>query len=361
MAENELKLYSCEYIMDTAMTRNKFIVDKMLYAGLYILAGAPKVGKSWLALDLCISVASGKQFLKQETNKGQVLYLALEDSLLRLQSRVYEFTDEPVDGLNFAILASSIGSGLEEQLNEVKQQRPELKLIVIDTLQKVRGDSEPSYTSDYKELSSLKALADKLMLAIVLVHHTRKTYDNDPFNMISGTTGLSGCVDGSMVLMESKRGSRKGKLCCVGRDIENLELNVEFIDHRWSVTDSVAPFVLDTFPLVVHDLMLNEKKFVGSASMLCELFYTKYGEKYFPNRLTRDLVQHTAELFELGVAYRSRRSHGSRVIELTYDGEHDSGQGSLLYSKVTEEKTEESARQLCLIQQIEPVIGSVAG
>ena len=274
---------------------------------------------------------------------------------------MYEFTDEPVDGLDFAILANSIGGGLEEQLNEVKQQRPELKLIVIDTLQKVRGDGEPSYTSDYKELSSLKALADKLMLAIVLVHHTRKTYDNDPFNMISGTTGLSGCVDGSMVLMETKRGSRKGKLCCVGRDIENLELNVEFKDHHWSVTDSVAPFVLDTFPLAVHDLMLNEKKFVGSASMLCELFYTKYGEKYFPNRLTRDLVQHTADLLELGIAYHSRRSHGSRVIELTYDGEHDSGQGSLLYSKVTEEKPEESARQLCLIQQIEPVIGSIAG
>ena len=93
MAEKELKLYSCEYIMDTAMTRNKFIVDKMLYSGLYILAGAPKVGKSWLALDLCISLASGKQFLKHETNKGETLYLALEDSLLRLQNRVYEFTD----------------------------------------------------------------------------------------------------------------------------------------------------------------------------------------------------------------------------------------------------------------------------
>ena len=94
----------------------------MMYPGLYILAGAPKIGKSWLALDLCMSVANGEQFLKHDTNTGQVLYLSLEDNLLRLQNRIYELTDEPCENLNFAIEAKSIGNGLEEELEKSKQQ-----------------------------------------------------------------------------------------------------------------------------------------------------------------------------------------------------------------------------------------------
>lgn len=332
----ELRLYSCEYVMDTTLQRSQFIVEKMLYPGLYILAGAPKVGKSWLALDLCLSVADGQQFLKHETSRGQVVYLALEDSLLRLQNRVYEFTDEPVDKLDFAILADCIGSGLEKQLEKVKEQKPQLKLIVIDTLQKIRESIDASYGSDYRELSVLKSLADRLEIAIVLVHHTRKNYDADPFNMISGTTGLSGCVDGSFVLVENKRGSRKGKLYCVGRDIENMELNVEFQKVHWVVTDSVAPHKRDIFPLAIHDLMLDEISFRGSATDLCKLLFRKYGEQFYPNRVTRDLVQHTAELAELGVQFRSRRSHGCRIIELDYDRSGDSSDGSLVCVEVTD-------------------------
>lgn len=149
MQQNELKLYSCEYVMETQFRKSSFIVDKLLYPGLYVLAGAPKVGKSWLALELCLSVAHGEQFLKHETNCGHVLYLALEDSLLRLQNRVYEYTDKPADNLDFAILADTIGDGLEQQIEKVKERCSDLKLVVIDTLQMVRGAGEMSYSNDY--------------------------------------------------------------------------------------------------------------------------------------------------------------------------------------------------------------------
>lgn len=334
--KKELQLYSCTYIMDTTLNRNQFIVEKMLYPGLYILAGAPKVGKSWLALDLCLSVADGHPFLKHETTKGQVVYLALEDSLLRLQNRMYEFTDEPTDNLDFAILANSIGNGLEEQLENTKQKLPDLKLIVIDTLQMIRESIDINYGSDYRELSVLKSLADRLEVAIVLVHHTRKNYDADPFNMISGTTGISGCVDGSFVLMENKRGSRVGKLFCVGRDIENMELNVKFEKYHWVVTDSVAPYKRDIFSFAIHDLMIDEISFRGSATELCKLLFKKYGEQFYPNRVTRDLVQHNDELSELGVRFNSRRSHGCRIIELDYDRSGDSSDGSLMCVEVTD-------------------------
>lgn len=356
----QLQLYSCTYVMDTTMKRNQFIVEKMLYPGLYILAGAPKVGKSWLALDLCLSVADGHKFLKHETTKGQVVYLALEDSLLRLQNRIYELTDEPVDNLDFAILANSIGDGLEQQLENVKEQKPELKLIVIDTLQMIRKSTDISYGSDYKELSVLKELAQRLCIAIVLVHHTRKCSDADPFNMISGTTGLSGCVDGSMVLIEDKRGSRCGVLHCVGRDIENLDLHIEFDKHKWIATDNIEPHKRDVFPLAIHDLMLDEKSFQGSATELCKLLYRKYGGQYYPNRMTRDLVQHRDELLELGVELTIRRSHGRRIIELQYSAEGDSGAGNLLWVEVVDSTgTQSSAKPLELV--FEPGDGNSEG
>ena len=174
---------------------------------------------------------------------------------------------------------------------------------------------------------SLPFCANGLGLAIVLVHHTRKNYDADPFNMISGTTGLSGCVDGSFVLSETKRGSRNGKLICVGRDIENREICVAFDKYHWVVTDSIEPYKRDMFALAVHDLMLDERSFIGSATALCELLHRKFGGQYFANRVTRDLIQHTDELASLGVKFTWRRSHGSRIIELEYDRAGDGSCG----------------------------------
>ena len=220
----ELKMYSSEYIMNTPMKPIEYCVDGLISQGLFILAGAPKVGKSWLALDMCLSIAKGEKVLGKATSCGHAVYLSLEDSLIRLQNRLYELTDDPSDNLHFAIMAESISNGLPEQIEYCRKRFDDLKIVFIDTLQMVRNESESSYSSDYKELSVMKALADKLGIAIVLVHHTRKCSDSDPFNMISGSTGLSGCVDGSMVLIESKRGSRKAKLYCVGRDIENQEI-----------------------------------------------------------------------------------------------------------------------------------------
>ena len=145
-------------------------------------------------------------------------------------------TDEPTDQLHFALIADTIGSGLEEQIEKFISKHHNTKIIFIDTLQKIRSDSlDSTYATDYKELSVLKSIADRRSIAIVLVHHLRKTKDADPFNMISGTTGLSGCVDGSFVLSESKRGSRNATLYCVGRDIENREIELKFDSdkHRW--------------------------------------------------------------------------------------------------------------------------------
>lgn len=332
----ELKMYSSEYIMNTPMKPIEYCVDGLISQGLFVLAGAPKVGKSWLALDMCLSIAKGEKVLGKETLCGHAVYLSLEDSLIRLQNRLYELTDEPSDNLNFAIMAESISNGLPEQIEYCRKRFDDLKIVVIDTLQKVRNESESSYSSDYKELSVLKSLADKLGIAIVLVHHTRKCSDSDPFNMISGSTGLSGCVDGSMVLIESKRGSRKAKLYCVGRDIENQEINVVFESSRWKVSDEIKNIEPDYFSFAVHDFMVIQKKFKGSATELAEKLSALLHKEVFSNRVKKDLIQHAYELLDYGVTFESKRSNGQRIIILNYDMKSDSSDGRNLMPEVCE-------------------------
>ncbi len=154
-------LYPGLYILAGAPKKKRYLVDRMLYPGLYILAGAPKVGKSWLAMQLCVSVALGEQFLKHETSQGQAVYLALEDDEGRLQDRVYEFIDVPTENLEFAIASEYIDSGLENQIRTLGETHDNLKLVIIDTMQKVRETTDMSYAKDYKDMSVLKDLATK--------------------------------------------------------------------------------------------------------------------------------------------------------------------------------------------------------
>ncbi len=314
--------------MTTVYKPIEFVVDGLITQGLYILAGAPKVGKSWLALDMCLSIAKGEKVLGQKTLQGTALYLCLEDSYVRIQNRLYEITNEPTERLHFVIMSEPIGNGLEEQITDFKNEHSDLNVVFIDTLQMVRNESESSYSSDYKELSVMKSLADKLGIAIVLVHHTRKCSDSDPFNMISGSTGLSGCVDGSMILIESRRGSRKAKLHCVGRDIENAEINLQFDSDlkRWIVTDEQHDCKSkdNIFLAALYVYLKEHIDFCGTASELVNALKSVSDETFYPNRVTRDLVQNGYTLRQYGIDFQYKRTRTGRLIILHYDCERDS-------------------------------------
>lgn len=319
---------SCEEIMTTVYKPIAFVVEGLIAQGLYILAGAPKVGKSWLALDMCLSIAKGEKVLGHATTQGTALYLCLEDSYVRIQNRLYEITNEPTNRLHFVIISESIGNGLEEQIEDFKSQNNDLKVVFIDTLQMVRNETDSNYGSDYKELYVLKTLADKLEITIVVVHHTRKCSDNDPFNMISGSTGLSGCVDGSMVLIESKRGSRKAKLHCVGRDIENVEINLQFDSDlkKWIVTDKPPDCKSkdNIFLAALYVYLKEHTDFCGTASELVHVLKSVSNETFYPNRVTRDLIQNGYVLRKYGVDFQYKRTRTGRLIILHYDYERDS-------------------------------------
>ncbi|SDB57220.1 AAA domain-containing protein [Ruminococcaceae bacterium FB2012] len=158
---------SSEEIMTTLYKPTVFVVDGLFAHGLYLLAGSPKVGKSWLTLELCLAVAKGEKLFDRQTLQGSALYFCLEDSYQRIQNRLYELTDDPSDKLFFALRADTLGCGLEEQIVSFKAQHEDLCLVVIDTLQMVRNETESSYGSDYADLLPLKALAQQLCITMI--------------------------------------------------------------------------------------------------------------------------------------------------------------------------------------------------
>lgn len=219
----------------------------ILYPGLHILSGDPKAGKSWMMMDLCLSVAKGEKFLGRKTEQGHVVYMALEDTFISLQTRMYELTDEPTDNLQYVLTANTLGDGLEHDLRVCKKQFDDLKLIVIDTLQKIRGAADSKYSTDYHDLSALKQIADELEIAIVAVHHNRKMHDANPNHMIAGTTGLTGCADGLLVLLK-KPNEHTALLHISGRGAPQLELHLVREDAKWRPVTGI----IDTRNCVLH-------------------------------------------------------------------------------------------------------------
>ena len=318
----KLEFISSVTIMNTPMKKQRFIVDEMIYPGLHILSGDPKIGKSWMMMDMCLSIAKGEKFLGRKTEQGHVVYMALEDTFVSLQSRMYELTDEPSGNLQYVLLGNSIGNGLEEDLQECKRLFPDLKLVVIDTLQKVRETVDMKYGTDYRELSVLKSIADQLEFAIVLVHHNRKTHDSNPNNMISGTNGIAGCADGLLVFT---RNSNQAKLNISGRGAPSLELNLMREKAKWKLLDDVPEYKPDLFPSAVHDFMREKKNVKGTASEICKMLNEKFPEQDFNNNwLYRDLLQHDDEVRSLGIDYGKTKSNGIRNIYISYDIEKDS-------------------------------------
>jgi len=226
----------------------KWVVPDILPEGVTILAGKPKLGKSWLAMDLCLGVAHGGAVLGTKlVEGGPCLYLALEDSPRRLQRRLRglvagdsEAYAQAPEGLEFATEWPRVGEGCEERLRAWLESHPGARLVVIDTLKKIRPKADVRkgvYDADYEALEPLLPLAAEFGVAVVVVHHTRKTPGADPLEEVSGSYGLSGGVDGVLV-MKRERGSRDAFLHVTGRDVEEeaeLALSWDATLLRWTL------------------------------------------------------------------------------------------------------------------------------
>lgn len=226
------------------------VVKGLLGQGLSILAGQRKLGKSWMILYLCYCICTGQPFLGFETIKSACFYLALEDNENRLQDRMNKVFGDKVfpDNLHFATKCEPIDNGLIEQLKNKLKEFPDIKLIVIDTLQKVRGvqgKNQNSYDYDYKEIGKLKEFADEHKICILVVHHLRKMKDNtDPFNNITGSTGITGAADTSIVLYKDDFRDINTHLVTQSRDFESIEKLLIFNEEtfKWEVIGDYIDF-----------------------------------------------------------------------------------------------------------------------
>lgn len=203
------------------------VIEGILYTGIYLFAGAPKVGKSFLMAQLAYHVSTGTPLWGYPVQQGTVLYLALEDDFARLQRRFYRmFGIVSAEQLHVAIQAGHLDGGLEAQLDGFLYDYPDTKLIIIDTLQKVRelAPAQYSYANDYEIMCRLKTFADQHRICLLLVHHTRKQQAEDTFDMISGTNGLMGAADGAFLFHKEKRTSNRAVLDISGRDQQDQRL-----------------------------------------------------------------------------------------------------------------------------------------
>jgi hypothetical protein len=219
-------------LLDATFPRPRWAIEGLIPEGVMLLAGAPKVGKSWLALDMCVSVAAGGKALGSiGTTQGEALYLALEDTPRRLQQRLRQVlgSDAPPDGLTLAVEWPSLPAGAD-QLAAWLEAHPDARLVVIDVFERIRGPvplGTSAYTADYIAVRRVKELADRFGVAIVLIHHMRKMSSGDFLNEVSGTLGLSGAADTIAVLKRS-RGELDGTFNITGRDVEENEWAMKF-------------------------------------------------------------------------------------------------------------------------------------
>lgn len=216
----------------------RFLIEGMLPEGTGLISAASKIGKSWMVLDAGLSIAAGKPFMGHKTNQCGVLYLALEDSLNRLQDRMNKILKgEPApEQFYFVTEAPKLDNGLLDMLDNHFHAHPDTKIVIIDTLQKIRGQALPresAYAQDYREMETLKDFFDKRGVTVEFVHHNRKMADdNDPFNMISGTTGIMGAAD-TIWTITKKRADQEATLHITGRDVPQSDTIIRFDKDAW--------------------------------------------------------------------------------------------------------------------------------
>lgn len=224
-----------------------YVVPGFVPEGLCILAGRPKIGKSWLALDLCLGVAFGQDVLGNVSpGTGDVLYCALEDTNNRLQRRLTKLIWPPStiwpSRLTLATRWRKLDDGGADDIADWSASVSEPRLVVLDTLAGVRPErsqKDTPYDGDYKALLDVHKLANESGFAVVALHHTRKMEAEDPLDTVSGTLGLVGCADTVLVLARTPHGA---SLYLRGRDIEEGEHAVSFNRDtcRWTILGEAA-------------------------------------------------------------------------------------------------------------------------
>ena len=255
MPRDDTKLVSLETIdaadlLTAEFPEPKWVVPGIVPEGFTVLAGPPKIGKSYLVLGLALGVVNGDQVLgRLPVEKGQCLYLALEDNPRRLQSRLRQVLDgEPMPrGLELVTRCPLLDDGGYELIEDWLAGHPKARFVIIDTWAKIRpkrSRNAPMYEDDYRAAAMVKALADDNGVAVMAVHHYRKsTASDDWLDSVSGTTGFTGAAD-TILGLRKERAQADGVLYVTGRDVEEAEKALSFDGAKgtWTLLGDAAEY-----------------------------------------------------------------------------------------------------------------------
>lgn len=310
-----------------------WLIPRILPQGLTILCASSKVGKSWMAMQLCTAISSGRKFMGFETNQHGCLYLALEDGLFRLKDRLKKVLngEKPTSNFYLSIKADGLSGSLTKQLDEELEDHPGIKLVIIDTLQKIRGTAaktESAYATDYRELGALKEYADARGICIFLIHHLRKMADeNDVFNMISGSSGIMGVSDTILIIYKKKRDDENAQLFLTGREVKQQNFTIHFDDQKflWEIIGTTEEQEkqrkqreFEENPITITAKAITKDApytWRGTATDLMKAIYDITGKAcpFTPTELGKQIANLESDLYAAGVDHSEKKSGSKRV------------------------------------------------
>ena len=330
----KIQLIDAETLYYKPLEHPKMLIDGVLSDGLAIMAGDSKIGKSWMVLWMCLQISKGEPVWGLPTRKTDVVYLALEDREWRVQQRMQDLTDTPPENLHFGFSCGQLGAELESQIEDVLKDYPSTGLLFIDTLQMVRDNVSAkvnAYAQDYKDLSSLKKIADNHGICIFVVHHTRKERDGgNIFNDMTGSTGIMGVADTGMILRKEDRFGDNATLCVTGRDVEEKKLKMQMRGVKWEITEELSADDLrkeriPDFVFKVVDFLFEHRQFEGTVT---ELLAAVGNTELKPNVASKYLTRFYSEVFApMGITYEYRKTAAARTISLMLNDGADGNDG----------------------------------
>lgn len=225
---------------ETDLPEPEWLIPEWIPAGLCVLGAGPKSGKTIFGMQLACAVSTGIPFLEKDVSTGRVLYLDLESSVRRSRDRLQKMGMHLDELTNLIIVnegISSIGEGFEDQIIAYKMQYPDLRLVVVDTWQKVAPPSK-GYQKDCTVFHNLRELATSLNITILLLHHLNKAkHKDDPSQRLYGTNAMYANVDTLMLLTTDDRSSDQFIFSITGNDIEPVQERLELALMHWTVID----------------------------------------------------------------------------------------------------------------------------
>ncbi len=308
-------------------------VEGLIQAGFSLLAAAPKRGKSWLMLSLAYAVATGGTFLGRRTKKAEVLYLDLESGESRVKKRMAILVPGPwPTNLHITHRADLLGDNgkLLMQIEDWLDKHPDTKLIIIDTVGRVKGGGrrgENAYETDTRLYGALQALALVRGIAIIGVHHYKKGVEDgdDWFEKISGSMGLTGVCD-TVLAITGKRDEQECILKSSSRDFDVIgDMVLRFEGGAWYVvgTDPQAHAADKAYResgIVrgILALMDAQPEWQGEPSKLLDAITAVYRgqlETYAVNKFGAAVDAIVGEIYERdGVVIRRQKIRERRVL-----------------------------------------------